>query len=240
MLLTIAVFVGFGVSEVGVLSFKEGGSIFSTLIVSDIGEPAQASFTLILFVTFIVAVFTASTDIPRDVDSRMVMLILAKPVSRWEYLLGKFVGVSGVCLLFFALSFLAATVAHFAKSGSLYPVALVVRQMLLGLAIFPFVAIALSVSTFFSEISSMIVTVSYLVFSVFVASAGVLVEMLPRSLYAGDFVYPVYYLFPNFLYYFNSFHIFGLVSLGLLFYTLSTTAVFLCLAFFRLKVMDMV
>ena len=43
----------------------------------------------------LVGVFTGATEIPRDVSSRMIAVLLSKPISRGRYLAGKYLG----CLL---------------------------------------------------------------------------------------------------------------------------------------------
>ena len=240
MLMAVGACLGSVSSEMGTLMFREGNSLVATLIVYKIGEPVLSNFSLIVFVVFIVSVFSGATEIPRDVKSRMIMLILAKPVSRWEYLLGKFLGVLTMGLAFLAVSFSAVVAAHFLKTGSFYPPGVLMRQILLALVVLPCVAISVAVSTFLPEIASMVLAVLYMIAAVAVASIGILVEMLPHSLNAGGAVYSVYYLFPNFIFYFNSFHPFGLVSFALLVYTLSVTAILLWIAWCRLSFRDMV
>src|SRR6266404_7522080 len=63
-------------------------------ILKDISLGAMSIFTSLL------AIVATARLIPQDIDDRTVYTILAKPVPRWEYLLGKLLGV----LLLLAIS----------------------------------------------------------------------------------------------------------------------------------------
>lgn len=56
--------------------------------------------------TWLLAVLATAMLLPKDIEDRTLYTILAKPVSRFEYLLGKFLGV--VLLLFIAISLMSA------------------------------------------------------------------------------------------------------------------------------------
>jgi ABC-type transport system involved in multi-copper enzyme maturation permease subunit len=56
--------------------------------------------------SWLLAVLATAMLLPKDIEDRTLYTILAKPVSRFEYLLGKFLGV--VLLIFIALSLMSA------------------------------------------------------------------------------------------------------------------------------------
>jgi len=56
--------------------------------------------------TWLLAVLATAMLLPKDIEDRTLYTILAKPVSRFEYLLGKFLGV--ILLLFIAISLMSA------------------------------------------------------------------------------------------------------------------------------------
>src|SRR6202049_178561 len=69
-------------------------------ILKDVALGAMSIFTSLL------AIVATARLIPQDVEDRTVYTILAKPVPRFEYLLGKLAGV--LVLLFVAISIMSA------------------------------------------------------------------------------------------------------------------------------------
>src|SRR5262249_38708193 len=65
-----------------------------------------ASIGAMSIFTWLLAVLATSMLIPNDIEDRTLYTILAKPVPRFEYLLGKFLGI--LLLLFIALSLMTA------------------------------------------------------------------------------------------------------------------------------------
>ena len=240
MLMLLAAVIGWGTSEMGAFSFEGDSSILAVLLSTSYGRPVLACFMAVLMATLIMAVFIGATDIPRDIESGMVMVILAKPVNRLEYVLGKYVGVMGICLAFFLVASLGIIAGHVTKTGEWFSLGVLARQAFSSLVIFPFAAITVAISTFLRDIGAMIATVLYISLAMVMASAAVLLEMLPRGLEGAPFAYASYFLFPNFLHYFHSFRLSGLVPLALAVYTLCLTAIFLGVAVSRLASRDMV
>jgi ABC-type transport system involved in multi-copper enzyme maturation permease subunit len=239
LLFVIAGVLGYCVSEMETLSFQKDDATLSAILSLDQGTPLLAGFTMILLMTLLVAIFSGATDIPRDIESRMIMLLLAKPVKRGEYLLGKYLGIMIICLSFFAVAFLTAVVAHLIKSGEFFGFSILIRQSFMVLAIFPFVAMTMMISTFLSDIGAMILTAVYLMFSVSMSAMSIFVDMLPKSLGVASYVHVIAYFFPNYFYYFNSFRLIGLVSISLIVYSCSLTVIFLMVASIRLNNRDL-
>jgi ABC-type transport system involved in multi-copper enzyme maturation permease subunit len=65
-----------------------------------------ASLGAMSIFTWLLAVLATAMLLPKDIEDRTLYTILAKPVPRFEYLLGKFLGV--LALLFIALSLMSA------------------------------------------------------------------------------------------------------------------------------------
>lgn len=72
-------------------------------VLKDVSLGAMSIFTWLL------AVLATAMLLPKDIEDRTLYTILAKPVPRFEYLLGKFLGV--LLLLFVALSLMSAVFA---------------------------------------------------------------------------------------------------------------------------------
>ncbi len=72
-------------------------------VLKDVSLGAMSIFTWLL------AVLATAMLLPKDIEDRTLYTILAKPVPRFEYLLGKFLGV--LFLLFIALSLMSAVFA---------------------------------------------------------------------------------------------------------------------------------
>ncbi|MEP6673406.1 MAG: ABC transporter permease subunit [Chthoniobacter sp.] len=69
-------------------------------VLKDVSLGAMSIFTWLL------AVLATAMLLPKDIEDRTLYTILAKPVPRFEYLLGKFIGV--LALLFIAISLMSA------------------------------------------------------------------------------------------------------------------------------------
>ncbi len=60
--------------------------------------------TLIMVLAVILALWTASSSIADEIEGRTALTLLSKPIARWQFILGKFLGILGpVAMLFIAL-----------------------------------------------------------------------------------------------------------------------------------------
>lgn len=239
LLFIIAAVCGYFFSEMGSIALQDDTALNTIISVKE-GAPLLAGFIMILLMTLLVAVFTGSTDIPRDIESRMIMIILSKPIRKGEYLMGKYLGILFICLSFFATASIVAVISHWFKAGEFYETKILIRQAYLVLAILPFVAMTMMISTLLSDIAAMIITAVYVMFSVSASTMSVFVDLLPQSLGVSFYVHVFAYFFPNFFYFLNSFEVFGLVALSLIFYSFSLTLLFLMLASIRLNSRDVI
>jgi ABC-type transport system involved in multi-copper enzyme maturation permease subunit len=73
----------------------------------DVKMLKDSGLTLIMVLAMIIAVWSASVSVSEEVEGRTALTVLSKPVHRWQFLLGKFLGVLGpVLVLFIVLGFL--------------------------------------------------------------------------------------------------------------------------------------
>jgi ABC-type transport system involved in multi-copper enzyme maturation permease subunit len=232
LLFIIAAVIGYSVSGIEAISFNQNDGMLLGLISLEQGHTVLGGFVVILFMIAIVAVFSG------DIDTRMIMLFLSKPIDRIEYLIGKYLGITAICIMFFMTSTIVFVISNLICTGQMIGMAVLFRQILLLLVIFPFVAMSMMISTFLSDIGAMIVTSAYLVLSLMASAFSIFVDMLPKSLAIVSFIHYAVYFFPNFFYFFNSFEFSGVVMLAMVLYSFSTTILFLSVAAARLNSRD--
>lgn len=110
--------------------------------------------SLIWFSSLIIAVMTTARQIPAEKENRTIFPLLAKPVSRGQLVLGKFLGcwlACGIALLMFYAFFIIATAsrdAHWALGD--YGQAMLLHWSMLAVV----VALALLGSVVFTAVSS--------------------------------------------------------------------------------------
>ena len=111
--------------------------LFGLLTVGDEGKVIK-DFGLagIQFFTMLIAVMMSVLLISREVDSRTVYNILAKPVRRWQFLIGKYLGLLATVALNLALMtavLLAVTVLYMGEfdAGLLFAAAMILLEMAL-------------------------------------------------------------------------------------------------------------
>ncbi len=245
----LAIFAGFLLTDSGKLmdgSFDASG-IIGQLMANREGYPILTStFSAIIF-TLIMALFTGATDIPRDIETRMIMLLISKPVKKGEYLVGKFLGLLGLCAIIFTATELTVFVNHYFSAGEFYPVGLMAKQFYLLLILIPFLAMMVMISCFAPDISAMVIGVMYVLFAVSVSTIPILIALIHKDVesslqsYAVESVFfIIYYLFPNFIYYFQTFSSIGLIPFALVLYSLSITVIFLTIGTIRLNTRDLI
>ncbi len=175
--------------------------ILTTLFLSDLvlrELPMVKSFGLagIYFFNAIIALFLGTTSFYKDIDRKIVYFILAKPVSRKQFLIGKFLGLCLVLLITSALMAIGylAMVAYEHGGFDLMGLAAIGMQFL-EMALF--LAFAIFVSTFSSSLLSIVYTSG-------IFFAGHIVSQLVTDAQAMGlggwkflFVKVLYYVLPN-------------------------------------------
>ncbi|MEW6554567.1 MAG: ABC transporter permease [Actinomycetota bacterium] len=81
----------------------------------------EAALGLTSVMAFLVAVILGSTIIPREREKRILYNTLSRPVHRWQYYLGKYIGIVLVVAASLALTFLVLLVFVLAKFGIFNP-----------------------------------------------------------------------------------------------------------------------
>jgi ABC-type transport system involved in multi-copper enzyme maturation permease subunit len=107
----------------------------------------------------LVVIFIGSSLVHKEVDRRTIYLVLSKPIRRWEFLLGKFAGmtatlgaVTGLMLVVLLLLLLA--------TGAGYDGGIVVAAALIAAELTLMTAVALLFSTFTTPTLSAVFTLS--------------------------------------------------------------------------------
>lgn len=156
------------------------------------------SLTAISIFGIVIAIFIGIGLVSKEIEKRTLYTILARPLSRWEFILGKFFGLAGtlfVNVILMSAGFFAALfiqVRHFQRADAWLLVALyfIVLQLVLV------TAIALLFSTYSSPLLSSIFTLAILVIGTFAEDLRAFAAMMhgvPRWLATA-----IAYLVPNF------------------------------------------
>lgn len=194
---------------------------------------------LLTLLSGLITVFNAAAEIPRDIDSRMIAILLSKPISRQRYIWGKFLGTLGlglICgLMWLTLMLICRQFLPIDEAEQLRWVD-VVRQYACLLLLVPLTAVAISISCYFSDILAMVITCVYLLLC-FVAAIFPVVISLTAQLVIGKILLLPYYLFPNLLYFLLSYPSL-LDYAGLVVYALATAIIFLLLGRSRFNTGD--
>jgi ABC-type transport system involved in multi-copper enzyme maturation permease subunit len=144
-----------------------------------------------------VSIFIGTGLIYKEVDKRTIYTILAKPCERWQFLLGKYVGL--VLTTFVNLMLLSAVfLAYLWLCGA--PVTLALGQALL--LTFVEMIVVTAVAIFFSSASTPILSA---IFTTIVFFAGQMTKWIvdlgeilrQSSPWAGKLLYMIYLVFPN-------------------------------------------
>ena len=174
----------------------------------DVKVVKDEGLTLIMVLSIILALWTASMSIAEEIEGRTALTVLSKPISRRSFILGKFLGIIGpVALLFIVLGALfLATVSYKVvydarESAQEEPTRQECRESMVqivpGLVLafmeaVVFVAISVAISTRLPMLPNLIICLSVYVL-------GHLVPMLANSavgkleLVAPDFPNPLQY-----------------------------------------------
>jgi ABC-type transport system involved in multi-copper enzyme maturation permease subunit len=175
--------------------------IFFTLFLSDLvlkELPMVKSFGLtgIYFFNAIIALFLGTTSFFKDVDRKVVYFILSKPVSRAQFVLGKFFGLCLVLLfasVILSVAYLGLILYEHGGFDALGLLAIAMQFLEMAL----FLAFALFVSTFSSSLLSIVYTSGVFFLGHVVSTmldAAKQIDLTGVKLFLVEFLY---YVFPN-------------------------------------------
>jgi Cu-processing system permease protein len=129
----------------------------SSLVLQELPMLKSFGLTGIYFFNAIVALFLGTTSFFKDIDRKVVYFILSKPVSRMQFVLGKFFGLCMVLLLTSAILSVAYLGVVLYEHGGFDAIGLLaIAMQFLEMAMF--LAFAIFVSTFSSSLLSIVYT----------------------------------------------------------------------------------
>jgi len=183
-------FVGFAIAMV--VSTKLFGLLTvgdETRIIKDIGLASMQFFSMLI------AVMMSMLLVSREVESRTVFNILAKPVRRWQFLMGKYLGLVAIVAANLVLITVVLMAMVLLYSGQWDPMLLFAAAMtMLEMAVLAAFAIFFAVLT--KPILGSLMTLSVFIVGHMSADLWLLTRQLPGALTRGVIAF-VYYLVPN-------------------------------------------
>lgn len=158
-------------------------------IVNDLGLAA------INLVSVIIAIFVGIGLVSREIERRTIYTILARPIARVQFVLGRYIGLAGIVILNVAIMFamFLATIwlSGFTIHGALFQaVQLIVVESLL------LMAIALLFSTFSSATLSVSMTIGLYIVGHLTGDLKIIAEK-SSSQVAKGLMTSLYYVCPN-------------------------------------------
>jgi ABC-type transport system involved in multi-copper enzyme maturation permease subunit len=149
----------------------------------------------IQFFTMLIAVMMSILLISREIDSRTVYYILAKPVRRWQFLLGKYVGLLATVLVNLALMTAALLVFVWIYGGGV-DARLLLATGMIGVEMALLVAFATLFSVLTRPILGSVFTLAVFVVGHVSQDLWMLTRHLPGSV-SRTLVTMLYYVVPN-------------------------------------------
>jgi len=239
VILIIFAFIGSKFTTSTTLAENISSDIMGDVIKAGQGEPILSGSIFAVLIALLLTVFVGGSEIPRDINSRTVMLILSKPIKKETYLIGKFIGVLAMGIIFYLSFEIPMIVFSFLDNETSVSFSLILRQLSLIVIFVPVAALTVSISCFTTEISSMILTICYLLFGLSVAMTPILLAALPEGMTGVNFfVNALYYIFPNFIYFLKDMSTLSFNYLVLVIYSFSIAAIFINVAAIRMNMRD--
>lgn len=141
----------------GTLLLKELTIFRGEMVVKDTG------LFLMEFFVFLITVFSASTYLIRDHKEKSIYLVLTKPVSRTEYIIGNVIGNAIlVAIYLFFMGIILEMALLYIKSG------LFIKDIVAILYVFGKLLMLCSLGVFFAVISDSYVTANIFTFSAYI------------------------------------------------------------------------
>ena len=157
-------------------------------------------YTLMMFFSFVIAVTFAAKQLPAEIESRTIYPLLAKPLSRYEVILGKFCGSVAVSVISFVL-FFAIFSLFYAGGGGIPSPVLLGQGFVFGIL---FLTLVSALVIFFSNFLTMSANVT-LSFLLYIIIGGFSDSIRDSVLFSKGFTSIasgiLYYLLPHFDFY---------------------------------------
>ena len=106
----------------------------------------------------IVAVFVGTELINKEIDKRTILVLIPKPLSRAEFILGKHLGLSGVLAVMLGVMLVIYLLMLLGMKVSFQPLPLIVSVFYLGLELILIAAVAIAFGVFTSSIIATLMT----------------------------------------------------------------------------------
>lgn len=158
-------------------------------IVTDFGLAAEAIFATLI------AVFVGINLVHKEIDKRTIYAVLAKPVPRWLFIVGKYLGLMAVLIVAISLMSIFYLGLVWWKGGVL-PLHLVGALALSVLEVSMITAVAIVFSSFAPPIEAAILTAGVWAIGHLTWGLTALIERVP-SAGLGTVIGLIYYVLPN-------------------------------------------
>ncbi|MBE8996201.1 ABC transporter permease [Microcystis aeruginosa] len=106
----------------------------------------------------IVAVFMGTGLINKEIDKKTILVLIPKPLSRAEFILGKHLGLSGVLAVMLGVMLVIYLLMLLGMKVSFQPLPLIVSVFYLGLELILIAAVAIAFGVFTSSILATLMT----------------------------------------------------------------------------------
>ena len=221
------------------------GSLFSYAFSGSSGAPSIAMGSCVaLIISILISSFYGSSEIPSDISSGVILIILSKPVGRLRYLAGKYTAIviMAYAIFIFLQLVLFASSKFFGFGVIPYnSMEMAFRQLVPALILLPLIAANIAFSIVTGALGAMIFTALYLIFCVVMAFLPLAMSLFPDGMipFADMLLFAVHYMFLNPLFYFHDMAVGTEPLIALICYSVSVTALFLLLSVYMLFTTDL-
>ncbi len=166
------------------------------LVLKELPMVRSFGLTGIYFFNAIIALFLGTTSFFKDIDRKVAYFILSKPVSRLQFLIGKFLGLCLVLLLtsaILAVAYLGVVAYENGGFDALGLLAIAMQYLEMSL----FLAFAIFVSTFSSSLMSVVYTSGVFFLGHVVSQLVTDAQKMGLGGFQLFLVKVLYYIFPN-------------------------------------------
>ncbi len=172
-------------------------SVFmADLVLKELPMVKSFGLTGIYFFNALIAIFLGTTSFFKDIDRKVAYFVLSKPVSRAQFVLGKFFGLCLVLLLtsaLLAVGYLGLIAYEHGGFDAMGLLAIAMQYLEMAL----FVAFAIFVSTFSSSLLSVVYTSGVFFLGHFVSQLVSDAQQIGLGGVKLFLVEVLYYVFPN-------------------------------------------
>ncbi len=209
------IYIGFVAASLVLLAFSFISSYLAGLFCDRIF--IDSSMFFIEFISIITAIFMSSTSIIKDIQTKEVYYILSKPISKFQFIIGRFLGIA-ICVVFLNLiiSGLFIIITYLNKY-ELSNITVFYFTFILSLKIIVICSFALIFSTYSTSFfPSIILTFMLLITFEFLESIQYWLTHAETHFIIKTFYKILFFLLPNFVYY-DIFYIYDYTKLHSLF-----------------------